>query len=77
MLDKWDWKAELAKAHLTQADVGRHLGFGNPGQINGLVTKMVLASGKGATAYEQSKWKDALYLIETNQRKYAKKETEA
>ncbi|MCT4419683.1 hypothetical protein EFT49_05560 [Leuconostoc falkenbergense] len=72
MLDKWDWKVELAKAHLTQADVGRHLGFANPGQINGLVTKMILASGKGATAYEQSKWKKALDFIKLNQHKHTK-----
>ena len=74
MADKWDWKVELAKAHLTQADVGRYLGFGNPGQMNGLVTKMVLASGQEATAYEKSKWQQALDFIEFNQHKHEKKE---
>ncbi|MGR8773726.1 hypothetical protein [Leuconostoc citreum] len=77
MADRWDWKEALAKAHLTQADVGRQLGFRNPGQMNALVTKMVLASGKGATAYEKSKWQEALDFIEFNQHKHAKREIKA
>lgn len=69
MADKWEWKVELAKAHLSQADVGRHLGFANPGQMSQLV-KVMIGGGAGATDYEKSKWQEALDFIEYNKSKH-------
>lgn len=72
MANKWEWKEELAKAHLSQADVGRHLGFKNPGQMSALV-KLMIGGNTEATDYERTKWRDALDFIEYNKSKHKTK----
>lgn len=67
MADKWDWRVELTKGHITQADVGSHLGLSSS-QMAHLVKKMVQGQGLTATAIDQSRWDRALAFIDEKQK---------
>ena len=68
MADKWDWKVELTKAHLIQAEVGAHLGL-SASQMAHLVTKMIPGQGLTATELDKARWKRALDYIAKEQGK--------
>ena len=65
MADIWSWREELAKAHLTQTEIGKKFFDKSPvAQMSTLVKKMV--DGRGLTASERDKnvWSDVLEYIE-------------
>lgn len=65
MADIWVWREELAKAHITQTELGKRFFDKSPvPQMSTLVKKMV--DGKGLTASDRDKavWSDVLEYIE-------------
>lgn len=62
MSDKWDWRQELAKAKVSQEQVGKQIGL-NKGPMSTLVKKMVVGKGLTATGLDKKRWEDALDYI--------------
>ena len=68
MADKWEWRAELVNAHLTQSAVGEFLGL-TKSQMEQLVKKMVIGRGLTASPLDQKRWNQALDYIKLQQNK--------
>lgn len=68
MADKWEWRAELTAAHMSQQDVGSFLGL-TKSQMAHLVSKMVPGKGLTATDLDRERWERALDYIKLQQNK--------
>jgi predicted XRE-type DNA-binding protein len=66
MSDKWEWRAELAKARVSQEDVGTMIGL-TKSQMSHLVTKMVQGQGLTATALDKERWGKAVEYVDFKQ----------
>lgn len=71
MADKWDWRAELAMAHLGQTELGKIIGL-DKGGMSGLVKKMIEGEGKTATALDKKRWQEALDYINYRKEQFKK-----
>lgn len=71
MADQWDWKAELAKAHLGQTELGKIIGLDKSG-MSGLVKKMIKGEGKTASELDEQRWAEALDYIKYRQELFKK-----
>lgn len=71
MADKWDWRAELAMAHLSQIELGKIIGL-DKGGMSGLVKKMIAGEGKTASELDKKRWQDALDYIKYRQEQFKK-----
>ncbi|MBS0950546.1 hypothetical protein JK159_09320 [Weissella minor] len=71
MANQWDWKAELAKAHLGQTELGKIIGLDKSG-MSGLVKKMIVGEGKTATDLDKKRWHEALDYINYRQEQFKK-----
>ncbi|WP_261809523.1 hypothetical protein [Levilactobacillus humaensis] len=62
MADKWEWEAELKRAHLIQEDVGKVLGL-SKSQMSHLVRKMIIGKGLTASELDKQRWTDAVEYV--------------
>ena len=66
MTDKWEWGGELARARVTQTQVGEFIGISRS-QISTLATKMIIGEGKTASELDRNRWQQALDYVKLKQ----------
>lgn len=66
MTDKWEWGVELARARVTQTQVGEFIGISRS-QISTLATKMIIGEGKTASELDRNRWQQALEYVKLKQ----------
>jgi hypothetical protein len=66
MTDKWEWGVELAKARLTQKQVGEFIGV-DRSRMSQLVKTMIIGEGKTASDLDRKRWQQALDYVKLKQ----------
>lgn len=73
MSNQWDWKVELAKAHIGQTELGRVVGL-DKSAMSGLVKRMVVGEGKTASELDKERWKKSLEYVQYRQELFKKED---
>ena len=71
MSNQWDWKVELAKAHIGQTELGRIIGL-DKSAMSGLVKRMVVGEGKTASKLDKERWGKSLEYVQYRQELFKK-----